>query len=115
LSDERIDQKWLADHIVQTLRKTGGAIDLSFAVIQSLKVLAPIAPEAVLETLRLHLHTGRVDNPSRPGWVHVDDDLVNTFKALSAATTTKEGARKLIIDLLPLGNGQFWRLKEALE
>jgi hypothetical protein len=109
------DQKWLADHIVQTLRKTGGAIDFSFAVIQSLKVLAPIAPEAVLETLRLHLHTGRVDNPSRPGWVHVDDDLVNTFKALSAATTTKEGTRKLINDLLPLGNGQFWRLKEALE
>lgn len=108
------DQTWLAEHILQTLKKTGGAIDWSFGVIQSLKILAAVAPDAVLETLRLHLERGRVDNPSRPGWVYVDDELVNTFKVLSGATSTKEGTRKLINDLLPLGNGQFWRLKEAL-
>ena len=108
------DQTWLAEHILQTLKKTGGAIDWSFGVIQSLRVLATVAPEAVLEILRLHLERGRIDDPSRPGWVYVDDDLVNTFRVLSGATSTKEGTRKLINDLLPLGNGQFWRLKEAL-
>ena len=95
------DETWLTEHILQTLKKTGGAIDWSFGVMQSLKVLAVVAPEAVLEILRLHLEKGRINDPSRPGWVYVDDDLVNTFKVLSGATRTKEGTRKLINDLLP--------------
>ena len=53
-------------------------------------------------------------NPADRRWVYVDDDLVEIFKILYVDPPTKEPTRKLINDLLPLGSGQYWRLKEAL-
>jgi hypothetical protein len=110
---EIFDPLWLAQHIRATMEKTKGAVDWQFGVMQSLRALVSIAPEDVMQTLRLHLYVGRVDDPSNAGWIYVDDNLVAMFKALYASALTKDGITKLINDLLPLRNGQFWRLKEA--
>jgi hypothetical protein len=83
-------------------------------MMESLAALAPIAPASVLGSLRTHLLTGRVDDPGDRGWVYVDDDLVEIFRTLFRDRATKEPTRKLVNDLLPLGNGQFWPLKDAL-
>jgi hypothetical protein len=72
------------------------------------------APEDVLAILRLHLLIGRVSDPSKRGWTHVNDELVSLFKTLYETPQTQDGTRRLINDLLSLGNGQYWRLKEAL-
>jgi hypothetical protein len=84
-------------------------------MMESLRSLASVSSGAALESLRLHLLVGRADNPTDRRWVYVDDELVDIFKILYVDPATKEPTRKLINDLLPLGNGQFWRLKEALQ
>ena len=109
------ENEWLANQIRRTLEKTKGLIEWEHGMMESLLSLASVAPGAVLESLRLHLLIGRVDNPSDRRWVYVDDGLVEIFKILYVDPTTKEPTRKLINDLLPLGNGQFWRLKEAMQ
>jgi hypothetical protein len=109
------ENEWLANQIRRTLEKTKGLIEWEHGMMESLVSLASVAPGAVLESLRLHLLVGRVDNPSDRRWVYVDDGLVEIFKILYVDPATKEPTRKLINDLLPLGNGQFWRLKEAMQ
>ena len=84
-------------------------------MLETLSVIATDAPEDVLQTLRRHLRSDSVRDPSHRNWVYVDDTLIETFKCLYRQPTTKEETRKLISDLLPLGSGQFWRLKEALQ
>jgi hypothetical protein len=106
------DRSWLAQHIRLTLEETNGAIDRQFAVMASLRSLVSVAPEQVLESLRLHLLVGRSADPGSAAYV--DDELVALFKELYAMPVVKNGTRKLINDLLPVGNGQFWRLKEAM-
>jgi hypothetical protein len=109
------ENEWLAIQIHRTLEKTNGIIEWEHGMMESLQSLAPVSPGAVLESLRLNLLVGRVANPADRRWVYVDDDLVQIFKILYVAQATKEPTRKLINDLLPLGNGQYWRLKEALQ
>jgi hypothetical protein len=109
------EDKWLASRIRRTLGKTNGAVEWQHGMMETLRALAAVSPEDVVEALRSHLYTGRVTDPSARGWVHVDDNLVETFKVLCANDSTDESARRLINDLLPLGNGRFWRLKEALQ
>jgi hypothetical protein len=109
------ENEWLANQIRRTLEKTKGVIEWEHGMMESLRSLASVSPVAVLESLRLHLLVGRVDNPADRRWVYVDDDLVEIFKILYVDPATKEPTRKLINDLLPLGSGQFWRLKEALQ
>jgi hypothetical protein len=108
------ESEWLANQIRRTLEKTKGVIEWEHGMMESLQSLASVSPGAVLESLRLHLLVGRVANPTDGRWAYVDDDLVEIFKILFVDPATKESTRKLINDLLPLGNGQFWRLKEAL-
>jgi hypothetical protein len=108
------ENEWLANQIRRTLERTKGVIKWEHGMMESLRSLASVSPGAVLESLRLNLLVGRVANPADRRWVYVDDDLVEIFKILYVDPATTEPARKLINDLLPLGNGQYWRLKEAL-
>jgi hypothetical protein len=108
------EREWLAKQIERTLEKTKGIIEWEHGMMESLGVLAPIAPVPVLGSIRMHLLTGRVDDPRDRRWVYVDDELIVIFRTLFRVPATKEPTRKLVNDLLPLGNGQFWRLKGAL-
>jgi hypothetical protein len=64
--------------------------------------------------------TGRLDYPIAPMTLgnmraYVDDDLIKTFRILYREPASHDATHKLISDLLPLANGQFWRPKEAMQ
>ena len=99
------ENEWLANQIRRTLEKTKGVVEWEHGMMESLRSLASVSPRAALESSRLHLLVGRVADPADRRWVYVDDDLVEIFKILYGDPVTKEPTRKLINDLLPLGNG----------
>jgi hypothetical protein len=109
------EHQWLASRIRQTLERTNGLAEWQHGVMESLRALAAASPEDVLQSMRCLLYGGRATDPSGRGWIYVNDNLVATFKTLYENSTTKELTRRLINDLLPVGNGQYWRLKEALQ
>lgn len=108
------DPAWLAERIDRTLEKTGGDVEWEIGFMDSLPILAKVAPEHTLSALRRHLLDGKILKESR-GYVRVDNDLIETLKILYVNSSTQEGTYKLINDLLPIGGGQFWGLKEILK
>jgi hypothetical protein len=112
--DGILDPHWLAEHIVCTLEQTGGNIHWELGMMQSLPQLAQVAPQEALQIIRLYLTGPTIPNGKPRAWLHVDEDLIAIFQDLYKNPSTKEGTEKLINDLLPRGNGQFWRLKEVL-
>jgi hypothetical protein len=109
------DNEWLAARILRTLEKTNGVIEWQHGVLAALQELAPISPSTVMQCLRLRLVEARAADPAHSGWVYADDELIKTFRILYREPTSQKATRKLISDLLPIGNGQFWRLKEAMQ
>ena len=82
--------------------------------MDSLPMLAKDAPEKTLAALQRFLIDGSILKEAR-GYVYVDGDLIEVLKTLYKNTSTKDGTYKLIEELLPIGGGQFWNLKKALE
>lgn len=113
--DGVFESKWLAKHIVKTLEKTGGDIRWELSMMQSLPDLARIAPEDALRILRLYLAAPQIPKDNPRAWLYVNDELISIFKILYENQGTKNHTEQLINELLPRGNGQFWRLKEVLE
>lgn len=111
--DDIFDPIWLADHIDRTLEKTNGDIDWEIGLMDSLPALAKVAPEKTLSILRRHLIDGSILKNAR-GYIRVDSDLIDVLKVLYANPATKDGTYKLINELLPIGGGQFWALKDVL-
>ncbi|MEK7524715.1 MAG: hypothetical protein AAB588_06860 [Patescibacteria group bacterium] len=109
----QFDPAWLADHIDRTLKKTGGDIDWEFGFMESLPILAKAAPDKTLSALRCHLIDGSILKEAR-GYIRVDTDLLKVFKILYENLSTRAGTYALINGLLPIGNGQFWELKEVI-
>jgi len=108
-----LEQKWLAERIKKTLEKTSGEIEWDYSLTESLPALVKAAPEETLCILKLYLLQETMFNKHR-GWIYVEENLVKVFRTLYMNPPTRDGTYKLINDLLPLGNGQFWKLKEAL-
>ena len=108
-------RKWLSLQILRTLEKTNGVIEWQHGVLAALQELARVSPSIVVQCLRLRLVEAGAADPAHSGWVYVDDELINTFRILYREPTSQEATQKLINDLLPIGNGQFWRLKEAMQ
>ncbi|MDP2655704.1 MAG: hypothetical protein Q8P17_04255 [bacterium] len=108
------DPVWLADRIDKTLEKTNGDIGWEIGFVDSLPTLAKTAPEKTLSALRRHLIDGSILKEAR-GYIRVDSNLLDVLRTLYANASTREGTYKLINDLLPIGGGQFWGLKEILK
>jgi hypothetical protein len=108
-----LEQKWLAERIKKTLEKTSGEIEWDYGLTESLPALAKADPKETLNILRLYLSQEIAPNKRR-GWIYVEQNLVEVFRTLYMNPPTREGTYALINDLLPLGNGQFWKLKEVL-
>ncbi len=104
----------LAKRMRTTLEKSGGRVDWEIKLMDSLPTLADKAPAETVEILRLYFTKLDV-SPRGRGFMHVDGDLVGVFKQLYNNPSTKEATHQLIDDLLPLGNGVFWTLKQAME
>ena len=107
------DPIWLAERIDRTLEKTGGDIGWEIGFVDSLLILAKAAPEKTLSALRSHLIDGSILKKAR-GYIRVDSNLKEVLSILYANESTRDGTYKLINDLLPIGGGQFWPLKEIL-
>ncbi len=103
----------LARRIQKTLKKSKGKVDWEIKLMDSLPTLAAAVPKDTLEILRLYLKPLDVSPRSRH-FMHVDADLVNIFRTLHKNPETQDETYKLIDELLPLGNGVYWKLKEAL-
>jgi len=112
--DDIFDTVWLADHIDRTLEKTGGDIEWEIGFVDSLPTLANKAPEKTLSALRRYLIDGSILKKAR-GYIRVDGNLIDAMKTLYTNNSTKGGTYKLINELLPIGGGQFWGLKDILK
>jgi len=108
------DTAWLADRIDKTLEKTSGNIEWEIGFVDSLPILARAAPEKTLSALRRHLIDGSILKEAW-GYIHVDSNLLDVLKTLYANASTRDGTYNLINELLPIGGGQFWGLKEILK
>jgi putative transcriptional regulator len=107
--------KWLATRIRRTLEKTNGITERQHGVLESLQALAGTSPEDVIEAMRFILNPSRTSDPTKRDWIYVDDNLVETFRVLYGNLSTRESTQGLVNRLLPVGNGQYWRLKAAIE
>ena len=107
------DPVWLGEHIRMTLEKTGGNVERDSGMMQSLAIIAESAPEDTLKILKLYFLGPKGLGNRRP-WLYVDDELMGIFKTLYNKLVTKEGIYRLIDELLPIGSGQFWKLKDVI-
>lgn len=112
--DDIFDSVWLAERIDKTLEKTGGDIDWEIGFVDSLPALAKVAPERTLSALRRHLIDGSILKEAR-GYIRVDGNLTEVLGTLYSNPSTKNGTYQLINELLPIGGGQFWGLKDILK
>ncbi|HEY4499086.1 MAG TPA: hypothetical protein VJH94_03425 [Candidatus Paceibacterota bacterium] len=111
---EDIDIPALAKRIRATLEKSNGRIDWELKFMDSLPTMVEKAPIDTVEILRLYF-TPLDTSPQHRHFMHIDANLVEVFRKLYHNPTTKEQTYQLIDELLPLGNGVYWKLKEALE
>ncbi len=105
---------WLADHLERSLKITSGHLDWDIGLMDSLNELAQSAPGKTLEILNLYLLDGQRSGNNR--WFIQIPRIKEILRMLYGEPDTKirEGVRQLINDLLPLGNGRFWELKDIL-
>jgi len=106
---------WLASHIRQTLEKSGGALSWERGMMKSLPTLAREQPSDSLEIIRLYFKYKADPANANRGWLYIDSGTTDIFKILYENSETKKATYQLINQLLPLSNGQFWRLKEVLK
>lgn len=108
------DPVWLAKRVRLTLEKTGGNVEWNYGIVRSLPILAESAPEDTLVVLKLYV-SGAKGLSSRRPWLYLDDELMSIFRTLYNNPITKEGTYRLIDELLPVGGGQFWKLKDIIK
>lgn len=105
------DYAWLAKKTRETLEKSEGRTDWEHGLMEVFPIFSREAPKETVSMLRSFLFGKR--NEARR-WIHVDDDLFETFRILSANPDTQEETRTLVNDLILQYGQQFWRLEEAL-
>ena len=103
---------WLADRIVKTLEKTRGAVEWEIKLMDSLPILADVAPKETLKILRLYF-TGTTFR-QRPGYFRTEIGTVDLFRKLYKNPELEKEVYNLINELLPVGNGMFWSLEEVI-
>jgi len=107
------DPSELIKRVRASLEKSKGKIDWEYGLMEALPIFARISPRDTVEILRLYFTEMDTSVQAR-GFMHIDADLIEVFRMLFNTQDTKEATRKLITDLLPVGNGVYWKLKEAL-
>ncbi len=109
------DLRWLAEHIQETLRKTNGYLEWEYGLTKSIIELAQAAPLETLEILRLFLLEAGVKEKKLRVPYSVDREWKEAFEILYKNQETKDGAYKLIDDLIREGGQTFWGLEEIVK
>jgi hypothetical protein len=104
----------LVTRVRATLEKSKGKMSWEYGLMEALPIFAKISPKDTVEILRLYFTEMDTSVQAR-GFMHIDADLIAVFKTLFQNLDTKELTRKLITDLLPVGGGVYWVLKQAME
>lgn len=111
-----LEKVWVAERSYKTLEKSGGLIEWEYGLMKSIVGLATVAPDNTLKILQAYLDS-RYISKSLDGFRHsiyVDRELFDVFKILYKNPSTKDSTYQLINELLPVGNGMFWKLKDVL-
>lgn len=108
------DSAWQTEHVFETLKKTKGIIEGDHKFQQALLVYAKASPEKTIEILRLYLLENLAKKTENQEWIYIADEISDVFRVLYENSATKKKTYDLINDLLPHGNGLFWKLKEVI-
>lgn len=108
------DPMWQAEHILETLKKTSGIIEGDHELQQALPIYAKASPEKTIEILRLYMLENLAKKTENQGWIYIADEIPDVFKILYENSVTEKKTYDLINDLLPYGNGLFWKLKGVI-
>lgn len=108
------DPIWQAEHVLETLKKTNGATKWDHNLQKSLPIYAKASPEKTLEILRIYMLEYLARRAENQGWIHMTDEITDVFRVLYENSGTREKTYDLINDLLPYGNGLFWKLKDVI-
>lgn len=116
MNDEtkEFDIKWLTKNISKSLEKSGGELDWDYGMIKLLPKFATEAPENTLRILQMYLTGPSVGDNLLHTSVYIESDLFDVFKILYLNPISKVGTGVLINKLLPLLDGQFWKLRKIL-
>jgi hypothetical protein len=107
------DPVWLCEHVRRILEKTDGNIEWDHGIQHSLAIMAVVSPKDTVKIIRLYLLGARGLLSRRP-WFYLDDEWMGIFRTLYRNAVTEQETYKLIDELLPLGSGQFWKLKDIV-
>jgi hypothetical protein len=111
------DSKWFADHVLKTLDKSKGRIEWEHGLMEMLPELAELQPKESLAILTIYLEGNYLVASAvevSHGLIYVEE-FFNILKLLYRKKDMRQDVYELINRLLPIGNGQFWKLKEILE
>ncbi len=106
------DIKWLSEMAKQTLEKTQGIIDREFTLAKSLLELTKASPENGLSIIRSITITRK--DLVNSNWLpyFTLKEFYEPIKLLYSIPETKNGAEKLISDLMLKYSDAFWKLKQ---
>ncbi|MCK9329520.1 MAG: hypothetical protein M0Q94_06560 [Candidatus Cloacimonetes bacterium] len=112
-----LDKVWVSERAYKTLEKSQGKLDWEYGLMKSIVELATLAPENTLKILKLYLDS-RYITKSLDGFPHsiyVDREIFDSLKTLYQVPSIRDDVYSLINDLLPVGSGLFWKLKEIIK
>lgn len=107
------DEERIVDIIVKTIKKSDGALEWEYNLMKSLVYLSEKYPEKTFEIINCYLRGNYINNTGQFKYsFYIDDDIFNSLDIIYKSTGLQKEIGSLISDLLPIGNGQFWKLKE---
>ncbi|MFA6077339.1 MAG: hypothetical protein WC735_04685 [Candidatus Paceibacterota bacterium] len=115
--EDVLDKIWVSERAYKTLEKSNGLIEWEYGLMKSIIELATLAPENTLKILNAYLDS-RYISKSLDGSeysIYVDKEIFDVLNILYKNTSTKDGVYQLIDQLLPVGNGMFWKLKDIIK
>jgi hypothetical protein len=115
--EDVLDKVWVSERAYKTIEKSEGRLDWEYGLMKSIVELATLAPENTLKILKAYLDS-RYISKTLDGFsysIYADREIFDSLDILYRNPATKEEAYSLINDLLPVGSGLFWKLKDIIK
>lgn len=115
--EDVLDKVWMSEYAYKTLEKSEGRLDWEYGLMKSIIELATLAPENTLKILKAYLDSRYISKTldGFPHSIYVDREIFDSLDILYRNPTTREEVYNLINDLLPVGSGLFWKLKDIIK
>lgn len=115
--EEVFDKTWMAERAYKTLEKSEGRLEWEYGLMKSIVELATLAPENTLKILKAYLDSRYISKTldGFPHSIYVDREIFDSLDILYKSPVTRDEVCNLINDLLPVGSGLFWKLKDIIK